>query len=452
MVVAVVLAGLAAGIAGVLAASYRRARNDQRRLTNFVDRLQRAVAEETAGPGLDATLQGVAAAARRTVEAKFVSVLVRDDAGVGQGALEGDIGEDRPERSTDMIAEIMRDPTTSPSGIVLTTGQRVVVPSIADDPRFTRWIPETQRQGFTSTIAVPLHSGGKAMGVLAAYFPSPTQVTPDTVNLLGAYADHAALIILRALAFDRERRAAARLAEADAMKAELVSNVSHELRTPLTSVKGFLETVLRHWDRLDEEERRHLLERSLKNTNTLAGLIDQVLDFSRLEAGAVILVLQPLCLADEVRRIVEQFASDAPVELDLDADAWGTADRDGFERVFTNLLSNAEKYSADPNAPIEVRAWTDHGEAIISVHDHGIGIPPEEHERIFDRFHRVHTGTGPRGTGIGLSIVKRYAELMDGRVWLESQEGEGTTFHFAVPSAEAVVAAPRFSPVRHGAR
>ena len=452
MVVALALAGLATGVAGVLAASYRRARAEQRRLADFVDRLQRAVGEETAGPGLDATLQGVAAAARRTVDAKFVSVLVRDDAGVGQGALEGDIGEDRPERSTDMIAEIMRDPTTSPSGIVLTTGQRVVVPSIVDDPRFARWIPETRRQGFTSTVAVPLHSGGEVMGVLAAYFPSPKQVTPDTVNLLGAYADHAALIILRALAFDRERRAAARLAEADAMKAELVSNVSHELRTPLTSVKGFIETVLRHWDRLDDDERRHLLERSLKNTNTLAGLIDQVLDFSRLEAGAVILVLQPLCLADEVRRVVEQFASDAPIELDLDADTWGNADRDGLERVLTNLLSNAEKYSTHGDAPIRVRVWAEHGEAFVSVRDHGVGIPPDEHERIFDRFHRVHTGTGPRGTGIGLSIVKRYAELMDGRVWLESEEGKGSTFYFAVPVAEEAVAPSRFSPARHGAR
>lgn len=432
----------------ILAVIIETATQERRRTARFLARLQHAISQVPAAPDLGDTLQAVAGAARQAVTAKFVSVLVRDSAGVAQGALEGDIGHDRPERSSEMIAEILREPGTSPSGIVLTTGRRVVVPVIADDPRFTRWIPETQRQGFTSTIAVPLHTGDSVIGVLAAYFPTPELVEEETVELLAAYADHASLVILRALAFEHERRAAARLAEADAIKTELVSTVSHELRTPLTAVKGFVETVLRHWDRFDDEERQALLERSLRNADQLSTLVDQVLDYSRLEAGAVITVSQPLDLEHEVRRIIEErtlLLSEHPVRLDLAPGATADGDRDGLERVLDNLLANAAKYSP-PGTPITVATAVGAKEVVVSVQDEGPGIPPEDVERVFDRFYRVAAGQGPRGTGIGLAIVKRYVELMGGRVWVRSVFGHGSTFSVALPVSRAPADVSSTSP------
>lgn len=422
----------------ILAVIVERATEERRRTARFLTRLQDTIAAVSAAPDLDDTIHSVARAAREAVDAKFVSVLVRDGDEVVQGALEGNHDPDPVARSSEMIAAILREPETSPSGIVLTTGERVVVPVVAEDPRFSRWIPEAERQGFTSTIAVPLHAGETVIGVLAAYLRSPDLVGDDNVELLAAYAEHASLVILRALAFEHERKAAARLAEADAIKSELVSTVSHELRTPLTAVKGFVETVLRHWDRFDDNERRTLLERSLRNANQLSELIDQVLDYSRLEAGAVITVAAPVDLAAETGRIVGDrvmLLADHPVTLDL-SPAWAEADGEGLERVLDNLLSNAAKYSP-VGTPVTVTTEVLGDEAVVSVADRGPGIAADDQERIFDRFYRVNGGRGVRGTGIGLAIVKRYVELMGGRIWVESDVGRGSKFSFALPLAPA---------------
>lgn len=423
-------------VAVTLSVIVETATKERRRTARFFARLQRAIASVPASPDLDDTLHSVAWAGRDASGAKFVSVLVRDGAGVTQGALEGDHDPDPPERSADMIAEILRDPLTSPSGIVLTTGERVVVPVIADDPRFARWIPETRRQGFTSTVAVPLRAGETVIGVLAAYFPSPSLVDAETVELLGAYAEHASLVVLRAVAYEHERRAAARLAEADALKSEVVATVSHELRTPLTAVKGFVETLLRHWERFDDDERRDLLRRTLRNADLLGTLVDQVLDYSRLEAGAVVTVNVPLDLGEAARRIIEERAllllAGHVVDLDVPTGVTVEADAAGLERVLENLLSNAAKYSP-PGTRITVRVAAEGLEGVLSVSDEGAGIAEDEFDRIFDRFYRVERGYGPRGTGIGLAVVKRYTELMGGRMKVESELGRGSTFSLFLP-------------------
>lgn len=422
-------------LTGIVEASTR----ERRRSARFLARLQRAIADVPAAPDLSDTLDSVCRAARRAVDAKFASVLVRDQDEVVQGALEGNHDPDPAERSSEIIQRILDNPMRSPSGVALTTGERVVVPVIADDERFNQWTDETSRQGFTSTIAVPLRTGTDVVGVLAAYFPSPVLVTDETADLLTAYAEHATLVILRALAFEHEKNAARRLSEADAIKSELVATVSHELRTPLTAVKGFVETVIRHWNRFDDDQRREMLERALGNADQLAAMIDTVLDFSRIEAGMVDVATEPLALAREVAAVVDasdHLTGDHPLVVDLEEDLVAMGDRKGLSHVLTNLLSNAAKYS-ESGTPVKVSAHRRGDDAVIAVADAGPGIAAAEQGRIFDRFYRGQPGEGPRGTGVGLAVVKRYADLMGGSIELESTLGEGSTFSLVLPVTTA---------------
>lgn len=439
--------GMFAVVSVLLAVIVDSATRERRQAARFLARLQRAIGEVSATPSLDETLDSVVAAARRAVDAKFASVIVRDADDLVQGALEGDHHPDPKERSAEIIERILADPMASPSGIAITTGERVVVPDIGKDPRFAPWIDETRRQQFTSTVAVPLRAGRDVIGVLSAYFPHPSLVSTQTVELLTAYAEHVTLVILRALAYEHEKAAARRLMEADAIKSELVATVSHELRTPLTAVKGFVETLARHWDRFDDDQRRELLGRSLRNADQLAALIDQVLDFSRLEAGMVEIEADVLELEHEIPAVLEACAhviGEHPLLVDVEPSLRARGDREAFKHVLTNLVSNAAKYS-DDDAPIRVTA-SGNGEVVVAVADAGPGIPPAEQERIFDRFYRSPGARASRGTGIGLAIVKRYVELMGGRVSIESEEGAGSTFSFSLPVSSLPVGAQAPEP------
>jgi signal transduction histidine kinase len=120
--------------------------------------------------------------------------------------------------------------------------------------------------------------------------------------------------------------------------------------------------------------------------------------------------------------------------IDVPADLAVRADKRGFERILVNLLSNAAKYSPE-GSPIRVSATTDNGDATVAVHDEGIGIPVEEQPLVFERFYRGSSVPGKRGTGVGLSIVRRYVELLGGEVSVESQPGRGSRFQFTLPRA-----------------
>jgi signal transduction histidine kinase len=221
--------------------------------------------------------------------------------------------------------------------------------------------------------------------------------------------------------------------------------VSHELRTPLTAVKGFMDTVLQHWDGLPEERRRDLLDRASTNADELNRLVGQLLDFSRLDAAAVHLSPQPIMVSDVVEHVVEELApalGDHRVSVDVNK-VMVLADRGALGRVLTSLLTNAAKFSS-PGTPVTVRAEATGDSIVVSVADHGNGIPLDEQDRIFDRFYQSMTNTlSRRGTGIGLSIAKRLGEMQGGRIRVESMPGVGSTFFLTMPAAPAAVDAER---------
>jgi signal transduction histidine kinase len=216
---------------------------------------------------------------------------------------------------------------------------------------------------------------------------------------------------------------------------ELISIVSHELRTPVAGVLGFLETTLDHWDTMDEDERRSAVSRAAANAQRLQAMTRDVLDTQNVETGKLIHVMAPLDLSAAVSGAVEAaraLAPDRTFSLELpsgEVPIDGDADR--LQQVLANLLDNAQK-SSPAVEPIEVELAVRDGRAEVCVRDHGAGIAPESLDRIFEKFVRER-GDTVSGTGLGLYISRQILDAHGGRIWAESQEGEGATFHVEIP-------------------
>lgn len=250
-------------------------------------------------------------------------------------------------------------------------------------------------------------------------------------------------------AFENEKELAQRLQESDDLKAEFVSMASHELRTPLTAATAFVDTVLLQWDRLDEEKRKELLGRASGNAKELTRLIDQLLASVRLDDAAMAIDPEPLDLAPLVAGVVEPITpllAEHELEVDIAEGIAVMAGSEAFGHVLGNLLTNAAKYS-EPGTTIRVSARRmkaevdgderDEGMVGVSVSDEGDGIPPDDLDRVFDRF--FQSTASPRssraGLGVGLAIVRRYVEAQGGEISVASTVGEGSTFTFTLPDA-----------------
>jgi PAS domain S-box-containing protein len=234
----------------------------------------------------------------------------------------------------------------------------------------------------------------------------------------------------RALTIERETE---RLRELDRLKDEFLSTVSHELRTPLTVILG-LADVLRGSGG-QREDRNDLLERVFTNASDMHAMIEQLLDYSRLEAGKVRLEIRPLPLKEAVLHCLDLARvalGSRRTSIDVPGDMKVEADRHGFERILINLLTNAAKYSPN-DSTIRVTAKAEHGVVTVSVQDEGIGIPASEQSQIFERFYRGSRRSAGRGTGVGLAVVCRYVELLGGSVSVESELARGSTFLFTLP-------------------
>jgi signal transduction histidine kinase len=233
-------------------------------------------------------------------------------------------------------------------------------------------------------------------------------------------------------------RATSREMAAARQQADFVSAVSHEFRTPLTSMRQFTEKLIDQPD-LPSDRRRQAYEAQHRATERLSRLVESLLQFGRLQAGASRVRLAPSALDEFLRRVVDDFTAEAslpehriavdaePAVADFDADTLGTAVR--------NLLENAVKYSPGERQ-IDVRLRRRDGRVLLSVRDRGIGIPEGERARVFGRFMRGDEAQrlGIRGTGLGLAMVNEIVREHHGEVQVESVEGEGSTFTIALPA------------------
>lgn len=222
------------------------------------------------------------------------------------------------------------------------------------------------------------------------------------------------------------------------IKNQLLSTVSHELRTPLASIKGFASTLLRQDVRWDEATQRDFLRIIEEESNRLEELIDNLLDMSQMEAGALRIQREPVQLRRLVREAVENaqrqteshwFVMDLPAELPR---VW--ADPRRIRQILNNVLENAIKYA--PNGgQIMVTCEIENDQLLTSISDQGQGIPREFLERIFDRFFQVDSANtrATGGSGLGLAIAKDIVQAHGGTIWAESDAGQGSVFRFTLP-------------------
>lgn len=236
-----------------------------------------------------------------------------------------------------------------------------------------------------------------------------------------------------------EQEVVQRLQEADELKAEFVSTVAHELKGPLSVISGFSRLVekLISAGETSPEELANMTSRISANSDRLLEMIEQLLRFSRLEAGQAKLRPEPVEVEEVVSHTVE-LVQEALAGHDLERSIpdglvmW--ADPDGIDNVLRNLLGNAAKF-APPGSTISIGAERTGDEVTVSVSDEGPGVEPEDRERIFEQFQQTGGGKAKGGSGLGLSIARRYVELHGGRIWVEERPGGGARFCFSLPDA-----------------
>jgi len=230
-------------------------------------------------------------------------------------------------------------------------------------------------------------------------------------------------------------------------KSDFLSKMSHEIRTPLNAIIGFSEIMLDHdVTEISEEQRRTFLDHIQHSGHHLLGLVNDILDLSKIEAGRMDLSLERIALKEMLVGCVELIRALAdPKQINLEAacepdDAVVSVDPPRLKQILYNLLSNAVKFTA-PGGEISVRAVVDSTEAVISVRDSGVGIRPEDVDLIFEPFRQAKAAGStphPEGTGLGLPLVRELVELHGGRVWVVSTPGVGSSFSFSLPNARSL--------------
>ena len=229
-----------------------------------------------------------------------------------------------------------------------------------------------------------------------------------------------------------------RFREAEEMKSTFVSVISHELKTPVALIKGYANTLARDDARWDNATLREGLQVIGEESDRLNALINNLLDASRIQAGAFKLEKGDVLISKLAERVVETFRIQAENHrflLDFSADfPYVSGDEERLRQVLNNLVSNAIKYSP-AGGEIRVGGWSDDATATIYVADQGIGIPVEEQGKLFQRFYRVDSSLrrSTQGAGLGLFLCKSIVEAHGGRIWLRSEPGKGTTVFFTLP-------------------
>jgi signal transduction histidine kinase len=324
------------------------------------------------------------------------------------------------------------------------TGATVYAPEVAADPRYVKVNPATR-----SELVVPLAAGGRTLGVLDLQGAAGDAFSERDQRLITAFAERAALALHSAQLVQDVQQARQVAEAANRAKSEFLANTSHELRTPLTGILGSLDLVLDGLCDSPEEERR-FLEVATQAARNLLGLINNLLDIAKLEAGQVELLLQEvdvgLLMAEAVALVSgpagekQVIVEIAPTPPDLPP-IW--ADHTRARQIVLHLLDNALKFTP-PEGHIQLRAEVQPrpeaaGRLIhLTVVDTGVGISPEQQSKLFQPFTQADGSSTRRfgGSGLGLSIARRLAELMGGRLALYSAgENRGATVTLALPTA-----------------
>jgi signal transduction histidine kinase len=295
------------------------------------------------------------------------------------------------------------------------------------------------KAGIRALLAVPLLHQDVVVGALVVRRKRIGAFAPDTVSLLQSFAAQSAVAIQNARLFHEIEEKSHQLALASQHKSQFLANMSHELRTPLNAILGYAELMQDGVYGELSEKTKAVLERVQSNGRHLLGLINDVLDLSKIEAGQLMLRLEDYSMTDLVQTVVTATealaaAKHLPLKVDVPENLpVGRGDERRIAQVLLNLVGNAIKFT--DVGQVRIAASASSGRFSVEVADTGPGIPASEQERIFEEFHQADGSNTKKkgGTGLGLAIAKRIVELHGGCIWVDSELGKGATFQFELP-------------------
>jgi signal transduction histidine kinase len=295
------------------------------------------------------------------------------------------------------------------------------------------------REGYRARLLVPLLRSDEIFGALVVRRREPGQFPKTAADLLRTFASQSVLAIQNARLFLEIEEKGRQLAEASKHKSQFLANMSHELRTPMNAILGYTELILDGIYGEPTEKMVGVLTRVQTNGKHLLGLINDVLDLSKIEAGQLTLSLGEYSIKDMVYNVfgtVESLAKNKNLELKVEMPAQLPAahgDERRLTQVLLNLVGNALKFT--DVGGVTIKAAADLDSFTVSVTDTGPGIAPADQAKIFEEFQQADSSTTKQkgGTGLGLAIAKQIVEMHGGRLWVESEPGKGSTFQFMLP-------------------
>lgn len=315
------------------------------------------------------------------------------------------------------------------------TGQIVTVNDVAvpldyfSDPL----LPKTRSQ-----VAIPIMLGTKLLGIFDFHATQTGRFRPEEISTLTTLAEQVAIAMRNAQLFSQSQSAQQEAEEANRVKSQFLANMSHELRTPLNAILNFTEFVMDGDLGEVNEEQEETLQKVVSSGEHLLSLINDILDITKIEVGMLELFIEDVDINQSLKAVISTgkgLVKGKPIDLNIEIeDGLPTisGDRRRLHQVFLNLLSNAVKFT--PSGGVTLKAYREDEGVHISVKDTGVGIAPKDHAKVFERFKQSESGLRTAGgTGLGLPISKHFVEAHGGRIWFESDLGQGSTFHVWLP-------------------